>query len=113
MPHIFIDYSADMFPEEQQNVLMDAVFQAVVDTGIFEAENIKIRLLPVNRYKIGRQEHGYIHCQCRIHSGRTSLQKKQLTRALVSSVSALATGCMVITAEVIDMDSDSYTKSVI
>ncbi|NPA72613.1 MAG: hypothetical protein GXO35_07270 [Gammaproteobacteria bacterium] len=78
----------------------------------FSVENIKVRLHPVEFYQVGSHGYGFIHVQCRMHSGKTSAQKQQITTALLKALETMLMPAMVLTIEVVDMATDSYAKKV-
>ena len=61
-------------------------------------------------YQLGVEGQGFVCVRCRIHAGRSTAQKKQLSEAVVAALRELEPGVAVITAEVIDMDPASYTR---
>jgi len=110
MPHVIIEYTDDVIVSRQVRALIDAVFDAVVSVGLFNAENIKLRAIPIKHYRLGSDRQGFVHVQCRIHSGRSDVQKKALTTEILSAIKGLSLGVSVVTVEVIDMDAASYAK---
>ncbi|MFO8025881.1 5-carboxymethyl-2-hydroxymuconate Delta-isomerase [Thiohalophilus sp.] len=110
MPHLIIEYSADCMGEQQAQTLVDAVFEATRDSGLFETANIKTRAIPVNAYRLGVEGRGFICVRCRMHVGRSPEQKKQFSEALVCVLRERGPGVAVITAEVIELDPASYAR---
>lgn len=110
MPHLIIEYSADCLDEQQVQTIVDAVFEAAIDSGLFETANIKSRAIPITAYRLGGEGKGFVCVRCRIHAGRSREQKKQLSEAIVSALRELESGVAAITAEVIEMDPASYTR---
>lgn len=110
MPHIIIEYSDDTISPEGTQLMLDKVFEAVEETGLFQPLNIKVRAIPVSYYRLGSAAKGFIHIQCRIHVGRAAEQKKYLTETIVSALQTTFSEIAVITAEVTDMDRGSYSK---
>mgnify|MGYP000750330665 CR=1 FL=1 len=110
MPHLIIEYSADCLHEHEAQAMTDAVFEAAVDSGLFEMVNIKARAIPVSAYRLGVEGRGFVCVRCRIHAGRSTEQKKQLSRDVVTVLRELELDVAAITAEVVDMDPASYTR---
>lgn len=113
MPHIIIEYSQDNVSENEINAMISKVFDVVKSTMLFDEENIKVRSHPVQHYKLGLTDSGFIHIQCRIHAGKTTLQKQRLTQSIVDGLKGLFSQSVVITAEVADMDKTTYAKAVL
>lgn len=112
MPHVIIEYTPDCVSDTQAMALCDVVFDAAVDSGLFAVENIKVRSIPVTAYRMGLRGEGFVCVQCRIHSGRTSTQKKALSEAIVAALRKLELDTAILTAEIVDMDQGSYSKYV-
>jgi 5-carboxymethyl-2-hydroxymuconate isomerase len=117
MPHIILEYSLSVedteLSVEQAKVLVDAAYQAVVQTQLFKEDNIKVRLHPLKFYRLGLDDCGFIHGICRIHSGKTALQKQQLSKSLLVALTGCETAKRVITVEVVEMDTETYAKALI
>ena len=111
MPHIIIEYAEDVISQEGAKLLVDTVFVAAEESGMFEPLNIKVRAIPVAVYRLGISGEGFIHVQCRIHIGRAVETKKMLTDLVIKSLRSLSIDVAVMTAEVVDMDRESYSKS--
>ena len=110
MPHLIIEFARDLAEDDQVSDLLDTVHKAAKDTGLFIESHIKIRAVPVQFYRTGVTRDPFIHAQLRIKSGRSAQQKKALSEAILESILSLAWPARVITIEVVDMDSASYSK---
>ena len=113
MPHIIIEYSQDSFSLSTPKKLVEGAFEAVKATGLFKADNIKVRAHPVMDYRLGLPNSGFIHVMCRIHSGKTDVQKLLLSQSVLVSLQSGLSEAVVITVEVVEMDEMSYSKKVI
>ncbi|MEA3405077.1 MAG: hypothetical protein U9R28_04965 [Pseudomonadota bacterium] len=113
MPHIVIEVSQDSLQSLLPQQLVSVAFDSVKQTGLFNSENIKVRLHPVEFYQLGLEGSGFIHVMCRIHAGKTQSQKQQLTQALINAIAESLNKRWVITAEVVEMDRASYAKKVL
>lgn len=110
MPHLIIEYSVDCIDEQQAVTMVDAVFDTAKASGLFETANIKSRAIPISAYRLGVEGRGFVCVRCRIHAGRSSEQKKQLSGEVVRALRELELDVAAITAEVVDMDPASYTR---
>ena len=79
MPHIIIEYSSDCICSDIAASMVDAAYVSVQETELFATKNIKVRAIPVDIYRLGSAQTGYVHVQCRIHSGRTAEQSRRLS----------------------------------
>lgn len=110
MPHIIVEYADDVFNQQGAKLFAELLFVAVEETGLFEPQNIKVRCHPVTVYKTAFNDKGFVHTQCRIHRGRSVDQKKTLIEAVINVFKAMELSGCVVTAEVVDMDTESYHK---
>lgn len=114
MPHCIVEHSANLSSSE----LMPLVFEAVRDSGLFEADgsDIKVRAIPYQDYLVGTgggtRTVDFIHIELKILSGRTPEQKQHLSRGVLEQIKTLALQPCSMTVEVVDMDRASYAKCV-
>ena len=119
MPHIILEYSQDSFASNTAKTLVSNIFETVKLTGLFKTENIKVRLHPVEIYQLGLPKSGFMHVMCRIHPGKTTEQKRQLTQTILSDLESVlkpeikSQSGFVITVEVVEMDRTKYAKVVL
>lgn len=113
MPHIIIEHSQSAIALPERQGLVDALYQVVESAGLFKSENIKVRLHPVENFKLGLADSEFIHVMCRIHVGKTDEQKQGLTHTVLNAISERIEGRCVITVEVIEMDRSCYAKVVL
>jgi 5-carboxymethyl-2-hydroxymuconate isomerase len=109
MPHIIIEYSKNSILEPQQ--MVQTLFKAIEQLNIFNPDNIKIRCHVSPHFQTGLSN-GFVHIQCRTHPGKSLQQKQTLTKCSVEHAKAFATNAS-ITAEVMEMATDSYHKSIV
>ena len=113
MPHIIIEHSHKVIPESQRSLFIDTVFQAVLDTKLFKSENLKVRLHPVDDFRLGLEDFEFVHVQCCIHAGRDDEQKKLLTEIILKALSHDISCPTVLTCEVVEMEKATYSKLII
>ncbi|MDO8828339.1 5-carboxymethyl-2-hydroxymuconate Delta-isomerase [Methylophaga sp.] len=111
MPHCIIEYSntLDINPAR----LVEAVHQAVVESDLFDASHIKTRAVAYEHFRLADNSRDFIHVTIRLHGGRTAQQKQHLTASILQALHKLRLTVITITAEAVDIDSDSYAKLVI
>ena len=112
MPHIIIEYAEQLAADAEVAAILQAVHHAIVDSGLFKANQIKTRAYPFKQFTNAGGNDPYIHIQARIKSGRDADNKKRLGEAILAGLSSLNSNASVITVEIIDMDRDSYGKHV-
>jgi 5-carboxymethyl-2-hydroxymuconate isomerase len=110
MPHVIIEYARDALATGQSEPLLEAVHNAAMFCGLFEAGHVKTRAVAIDHYRVGTGKHPFIHVQLRIKAGRSAEQKSALSDAILVAVRQLGTLAKVVTVELVDMDPDSYAK---
>lgn len=118
MPHCIIDYSTKLTQDITTNELMSQVFTAAVKSELFSTSDIKVRANAFNDYYLGEiaqnndSQARFIHVCCKILSGRTLLQRQQLAKLIVESLTTLKLNDVSISVEIVDMERESYIKQV-
>ncbi len=112
MPHIIIEYSNQSLEANTFPLMFDSLETVIADTQLFDMNNLKLRALSIDTYQVSANYQGFVHIQCRIHKGRTTEEKKKLSSALVEEIKSWSKPKTVITCEIIDLDSGSYSKTV-
>lgn len=72
MPHLNIEYSANLEGQLNVQALVDRIHEVALGTGIFPLGGVRTRAEARRHYRIanGNPEAGYIHMMVRIGSGR-------------------------------------------
>jgi 5-carboxymethyl-2-hydroxymuconate isomerase len=72
MPHLNIEYSANLAEELDIQALVDTIHETALETGIFPLGGVRTRAEPRTHYRIanGEPSAGYIHMMVRIGAGR-------------------------------------------
>ncbi|MGN6059401.1 MAG: 5-carboxymethyl-2-hydroxymuconate Delta-isomerase [Sphingomicrobium sp.] len=72
MPHLNIEYSANLEEALDMQALVDRIHETALETGIFPLGGVRTRAEPRKHYRIanGDPRAGYIHMMVRIGSGR-------------------------------------------
>src|SRR4051812_35073575 len=72
MPHLNIEYSANLGDSIDIQALVDRIHETALETGIFPLGGVRTRAEPRNHYRIanGDPRAAYIHLMVRIGSGR-------------------------------------------
>jgi len=87
MPHIMIDYSANMEEAVDIAVLCELLRKTGIETGMFPMAGIRVRAFRADHVAIGDGDprHGYIDISVRLRGGRTFEAKKMATEALFAA----------------------------
>ncbi|MGB0894799.1 MAG: 5-carboxymethyl-2-hydroxymuconate Delta-isomerase [Parashewanella sp.] len=108
MPHCIIEHSDEFNPTP----LIEAVLKAALASRLFQSKDIKLRAQGFRDYQIGFKRSAFIHVTLKILSGRNDEQKLQLSRLVIEQLASLGYEQVTLTAEVIDIDKNSYSKEV-
>ena len=72
MPHLTIEYSANLAADIDVQALVDRLHTAAVETGVFPLGGIRTRAIASQHYRIadGNPAHAFVHVVLRIAAGR-------------------------------------------
>lgn len=84
MPHITIDYTANLAADVAESGLVQALHQAAIGTGAFPLWGIRTLAQPVHDYRVagGQAANGFIKVVVRIAPGRDLATRKRITQTL-------------------------------
>jgi 5-carboxymethyl-2-hydroxymuconate isomerase len=73
MPHLIVEYSANLEPDLEMSEVVSALHEAALATGVFPIGGVRVRAARRDIYKIadGHRDNAFIHVQARIGAGRT------------------------------------------
>lgn len=91
MPHLTIEYSANMEGRADLDGLCGRLLETVLETGLFEVGAVRIRALKADHYAIADRlpENSFIDLTFRIGAGRSTEEKKRTGEALFAAASAV------------------------
>lgn len=112
MPHCIIEYSQQLEPTITPADLLNAVYRGALQSELFTPDDIKVRTHPFQHHLSGETTLDFIHVSIRILSGRDEAQKKQLSHLVLQQLEALPVATISLTVEILDIDRDSYAKTV-
>jgi 5-carboxymethyl-2-hydroxymuconate isomerase len=116
MPHCTIEYVEELEEELDPMLMIGAVHNGAVASGLFNESHIKSRAVPYQHYKTGTGELRFIHITAKVLSGRSNEQKSSLSQHLLEHFKLLlidkALTAITLTVEVRDMDKEAYSKAV-
>lgn len=86
MPHLMIDYSANLEGTVDIAGLCNALRVCATGLEVFPAAGVRVRAIAANHYSIadGNPAHGYIDISVRLRAGRDQKAKEAATEALFS-----------------------------
>jgi 5-carboxymethyl-2-hydroxymuconate isomerase len=110
MPHIIIDCPEKLLDQQKPAFVLSEIHNTVSETGLFKVTDIKVRINPYRFYLTAGAEKDFIHVIAHIMEGRTPEQKKNLTERIVRKLSALFPQVEVVSADVKDIQKETYTR---
>jgi len=78
MPHAWVEYSNNIGAEPELRDIGKAVYDAMLETGIFPIAGIRVRVNRVDEYLVGdlQPDRSFVHLSIRIGEGRDMATKK-------------------------------------
>lgn len=73
MPHLIVEYSANLDSDLSLREVVDALHEAALETGVFPIGGVRVRASRRDIYKVadGHPDNAFIHVVARIGVGRT------------------------------------------
>ena len=118
MPHIALDYSANMEDRCDIASLCEHLRQAAIATGVFPLAGIRVRAFAANHAAIadGSDAHGYIDISVRLREGRDLDTRKAAAQAIFEAARSylepvLAVHSVALSLEMRDIDAGLSPKT--
>lgn len=108
MPHFIIDCSENVIRLKSADDIMQDVFNAALSTGLFTESEIKVRINSFGYYNNGNSLNDFIHVFGYIMEGRDAKQKSELSKIIVTKLSAILPEVPVISINIKDFEKASY-----
>ncbi|MGO4563102.1 5-carboxymethyl-2-hydroxymuconate Delta-isomerase [Rhizobiales bacterium 3FA27D7] len=121
MPHMAIEYSANLDAAVDMDGLCALVADTMLETGLFEIGAIRVRAFRAQSYAIADRlpQNGFIDMNLRIGKGRSAEEKKSAGEAIFAAVSErlaelFATPHFALSLEIREIDAElSWKKNAI
>ena len=106
MPHIQIDYSANLESRLDVAGLCRVLRDAAVATGVLPLAGIRVRALKADHVVIadGNPDHAYLDISIRLRGGRTAEAKAQATAAIFAAAEAYCAGVMAASSFMLSLE---------
>lgn len=118
MPHIQIDYSANLEARLDIAGLCTVLRDAAVATGVFPLAGVRVRAIRVDHVVIadGNPDHAFLDIAVRLRGGRTTEVKARATAAMFAAAEGfctevMATSPFMLSMEMRDIDPDLSPKA--
>jgi 5-carboxymethyl-2-hydroxymuconate isomerase len=111
MPHLIVEYSANLEPALDIAGMVQALHEAALETGVFPIGGIRTRAARRETYRIadGHADNTFIHVQARIGAGRTAEVRQQaaehiFARLKTKTADVFANRPLGLTLEIVEID---------
>lgn len=106
MPHIQIDYSANLESRLDVAGLCRVLRDAAVATGVLPLAGIRVRALKADHVVIadGNPDHAYLDISIRLRGGRTAEAKAQATAAIFAAAESYCAGVMAASSVMLSLE---------
>ncbi|PCJ42788.1 MAG: 5-carboxymethyl-2-hydroxymuconate isomerase [SAR86 cluster bacterium] len=108
MPHFVMDCSETVFESHNEDFIIEQVHLAANSTGLFNENDIKVRLNPFQKYSVGNKREDFIHIFVYIMQGRTTEQKAKISHTVVTKLAALFPDIPNIAVNINDFEKATY-----
>lgn len=113
MPHVVIDYAADIASPARMQALCDALFQRLsVHPALPHPELLKIRCSPVAAHRLGTVGQGFAHATLLLLPGRDADTRSDLAQTVLDVLTAHLPDVTSLSVNLTDLDA-SYAKRVL
>lgn len=118
MPHIIVEYSANLDGSLDVQKLCDDLHQVVIDSGVAEVAAIRTRAKRRDVYRIadGDPKNAFVHVVMRLRIGRSEEVRSKLADALLAATDRNlqhATHAIAISVEMEEIDNVTARKNAI
>lgn len=110
MPHFIIDCSQDILKKKSPNEIMDAVYNVAESTGLFAANDIKVRLQPYQYYRLGESKKNFLHVFGYIMQGRNTEQKAALSKQMTIHLTELLPEISFLSVSISEFEAATYSN---
>lgn len=110
MPHFIIDCSENIIQEKSPDEIMQAVYEVAEWTGLFAANDIKVRLRPYQYFKLGEGKKDFIHIFGYIMEGRTTAQKAELSKRIIERLNEMFPDISILSINIQDFEAATYSN---
>ena len=108
MPHFIIDCSENVLSLEREEAILHAVHKTAHATGLFKANDIKVRIRAFKKYAVGNTKKNFIHVFGNIMEGRSTEAKAGLSKAIVSKLKSMFPEIPVISINIREFEKATY-----
>lgn len=110
MPHFIIDCSENIFGQNSPDETMQAVYTVAEASGLFAANDIKVRLRQYQYFKLGEGKKDFIHIFGYIMEGRSAEQKANLAKKIIEKLNAMFPDVSILSINISEFEKATYSN---
>lgn len=110
MPHFIIDCSEEILNQRTADEIMMAVYGVANGSGLFAANDVKVRLRTYQYYQLGEGKNTFIHIFGYIMQGRTTEQKALLSEQVVRKLSMMLPDVSFLSMNIDAFEAATYSN---
>lgn len=90
MPHLIVEYSANLEPRIGLDALLDRIHETALETGMFPVGGIRIRAYKAEHYRIAdcAPDNAFVHVTAIVGAGRPLDRREQVAKTLFDAICA-------------------------
>lgn len=108
MPHFVVDCSQDILQRRTEGQIIEHVHRAACSTGLFDEDDIKVRVNPFETYSVGNKRADFMHVFASIMEGRSIEQRANLSRLVVGELVSMFPDVANIAMNIAEFDKATY-----
>jgi 5-carboxymethyl-2-hydroxymuconate isomerase len=120
MPHIIVEYSANLEPALDPQALVNELHRTAIDLGIAEAPAVRTRAERRDVFRVGdgNPANGFVHVVARLRVGRPEEKRKALGEALLAVLNreldaAFKAHPIAVTVEIHEIDHMTFRRNTV
>jgi len=110
MPHFVIEFSRSVENRYDVSEIMEVAFDAGVSSSIMKAEDIKVRAIAYDHFRLDGGMTSFFHLGAYLLAGRTPQQKEHFSTLIRSRLADHFPAIESISIDIRDMDPIAYKK---
>ena len=110
MPHFIIECSENITQQKSPDEIMQAVYDVAEATGLFAANDIKVRLRPYQYFKLGTGKKDFIHIFGNIMEGRSIEQRASLSRKIIERLNEMFPDISILSINIGEFEKATYSN---
>jgi len=108
MPHFVIHCSENILTLKSEEEILRTVHDTADTTGLFKKGDIKVRIQSFGSFTVGNTKSDFIHVFGNIMEGRTTEQKADLSKKIISKLKSLFPDVPVVSMNVSEFEKATY-----